>query len=123
MIKKSGPIRPWMLRKELIILFFALRDNRTAWPPKLITLAAILYLVSPVDLIPDFIPVVGYLDDLVVVPLLLNLAIKLLPTSVREESLLKAALQQKKFIRIMILILLIIGSMIAGTIWLFRHSP
>jgi uncharacterized membrane protein YkvA (DUF1232 family) len=83
MIKKSGAIRPWMLKKEFIVLFFALKDSRTSWPPKLITLAAILYLISPIDLIPDFIPVVGYLDDLVIVPLLINLAIYLLPPVVR----------------------------------------
>jgi uncharacterized membrane protein YkvA (DUF1232 family) len=122
MIKKSNPIRPWMLRKEFIILFFALKDNRTGWLPKLITVTAVFYLISPIDIIPDFIPVFGYLDDLVIVPLLVNLAIHLLPASVREESVLKAAQQQKKFIWIMILIALLIGCMLAGTIWLFWHN-
>jgi uncharacterized membrane protein YkvA (DUF1232 family) len=122
MIKKSNPIRPWMLRKEIIILFFALKDNRTGWLPKLITVTAVFYLISPIDIIPDFIPVFGYLDDLVIVPLLVNLAIHLLPASVREESVLKAAQQQKKFIWIMILIALLIGCMLAGTIWLFWHN-
>lgn len=85
-----------MLKKEFIVLFFALKDNRTGWLPKLVTLVAILYLLSPVDIIPDFIPVLGYLDDLVIVPLLINLAIYLLPKPVLEESMLKAGRQQKK---------------------------
>jgi len=111
-----------MLRKEFIILFFALKDNRTGWLPKIITAAAILYLFSPIDIIPDFIPVVGYLDDLLIVPLLANLAINLLPASVREESLLKATQHQKKFIWIMVLIVLLIATLLAGTIWVFWRS-
>jgi len=111
-----------MLKKEFIVLFFALKDNRTGWLPKLITLVAILYLLSPIDFIPDFIPFFGYLDDLVIVPLLVNLAIYLLPKSVLEESTLKAGRQQTKFIWIMILVVLLIGCVLAGSAWLFWHN-
>ncbi len=122
MIKKSKSIRPWMLKKEFLILFFALKDKRTGFLPKFITLAAFLYLISPIDIIPDFIPVVGYLDDLVIVPLLINMAVRLLPASVREESIIKAGRQQKKIAWAMILIVLLIAAMVAGSIWVFRRS-
>ncbi len=111
-----------MLKKEFIVLFFALKDNRTGWLPKLIILVAILYLLSPIDIIPDFIPVLGYLDDLVIVPLLINLAINLLPKPVLEESMLKAGRQKKKLVLIMILVVLLIGCLFAGSIWLFWHN-
>jgi uncharacterized membrane protein YkvA (DUF1232 family) len=120
-VKKSAPLRPWMLRKELLVLYFALRDRRTPVTPKFITLIAVLYLLSPIDIIPDFIPVVGYLDDLVIVPLLFSLAIRLLPVAVREESMLQASRQHKKFMWITILIVLLIAAMIAGTIWLIWY--
>jgi uncharacterized membrane protein YkvA (DUF1232 family) len=120
-VKKSAPLRPWMLRKELLVLYFALKDKRTPIVPKFITLVAVLYLLSPIDIIPDFIPVVGYLDDMVIVPLLLSLAIKLLPVSVREESMLKASRQHKKFMWITILIVLLIAAMIAATVWLIWY--
>jgi uncharacterized membrane protein YkvA (DUF1232 family) len=110
-----------MLRKELLVLYFALKDRRTPIVPKFITLVAVLYLLSPIDIIPDFIPVVGYLDDMVIVPLLLSLAIKLLPVSVREESMLKASRQHKKFMWITILIVLLIAAMIAATVWLIWY--
>jgi uncharacterized membrane protein YkvA (DUF1232 family) len=118
MIKNRPSIRPWMLKKELIVLYYALKDGRTSWPPKLITLVAIIYLISPIDIIPDFIPVVGYLDDLVIVPILLNLAIRLLPGVVLEESSIKAIRQQKKLIWVTVLIALMIFAIIAGSIWL-----
>ncbi len=118
MIKQPHVIRPWMLRKELIVLYFALKDKRTSWPPKLITLIAIIYLISPIDIIPDFIPVVGYLDDLVIVPILLNLAIRLLPGLVLQESNIQAVRQQKKLIWVTVIIALIIIAIVAGTVWL-----
>ncbi len=121
MIKKSKSVRPWMLKKEFLILFFALKDKRTGFLPKFITLAAFLYLISPIDIIPDFIPVVGYLDDLVIVPLLINMAIRLLPASVREESVIKGSHQQKKITWIVVLIVLLIAAIAAGSIWVFRR--
>jgi uncharacterized membrane protein YkvA (DUF1232 family) len=110
-----------MLKKEFLILFFAFKDKRTGFLPKFITLAAFLYLISPIDIIPDFIPVVGYLDDLVIVPLLINTAIRWLPASVREESIIKAGRRQKKITWLIILIVLLMVGLVAGSIWVFRH--
>jgi uncharacterized membrane protein YkvA (DUF1232 family) len=122
MIKKANPVRPWMLKKEFLILFFALKDSRTGALPKLVALGALIYLISPIDLIPDFIPVAGWLDDLIIVPLLLNLSIRLLPAGVRQDSMANASRHQKKIVWAIILIFLLIVGIITGTVWLIWHS-
>jgi uncharacterized membrane protein YkvA (DUF1232 family) len=66
-------------RKELILAWAILRDARTPATAKLATIAAILYVLSPIDLVPDFIPILGWLDDGIVAILLLKLAQRLLP--------------------------------------------
>lgn len=79
------------LKKEIAALYFAYKDSRTPWQAKGMILITLCYLLSPVDLIPDFIPVLGYLDDLVIIPLLITLSIKLIPKQVMAESRAKAA--------------------------------
>jgi len=66
-------------------LYLAARDPRTPWYSKVLVGAVVAYALSPIDLIPDFIPVIGYLDDLVVVPLGIALALKLIPQPVMTE--------------------------------------
>src|ERR1044071_4398431 len=66
-------------------LYFALRDPRTPWYAKLAGGCVVAYVVSPIDLIPDFIPVIGYLDDLILVPLGILLAVQLIPPAVLAE--------------------------------------
>ena len=63
----------------------AVRDARTPWYAKLLVAAVAAYALSPIDLIPDFIPVVGYLDDLVIVPLGILLAVRLVPGEVLAD--------------------------------------
>lgn len=58
------------VKVELPALFLALKDRRTSWLAKLLAFLTVAYALSPVDLIPDFIPVIGYLDDLLILPLL-----------------------------------------------------
>ena len=72
---------------EIFILYYSIRDRRTPFHAKIIALSAIIYLISPIDLIPDFIPIAGYLDDLVIVPLLLHVAYRVLPADVKNSSL------------------------------------
>lgn len=74
------------LRSEVFALYFAARDHRTPWYAKLIVAAIVAYALSPIDLIPDFLPVIGYLDDLVLIPVGIALAIKLIPQSVLIDS-------------------------------------
>ncbi|HET7001199.1 MAG TPA: DUF1232 domain-containing protein [Puia sp.] len=121
MIVKRPKIRPWMLKKEILILYFGLRDSRTTILAKLPAILSIIYLLSPVDLIPDFIPFFGYIDDIVIVPLLLDLAIKLLPADVREESIKKANRNQKKFKWIITLLIILVIAFLVGIFFLIRH--
>jgi len=121
MIVKRPKIRPWMLKKELLILYYGLRDSRTTVVAKFITVFSILYLLSPLDLIPDFIPFFGYIDDIIIVPLLLNLSIQLLPVEVREESILKATRNQNRFKFLMLAVVLIIIAWFTGLYFLIRY--
>jgi uncharacterized membrane protein YkvA (DUF1232 family) len=73
------------IRRDVVAVYLAARDPRVPWYAKLVAGGVVAYALSPVDLIPDFVPVVGYLDDLVIVPLGLLLAIKLIPSDVMQE--------------------------------------
>jgi uncharacterized membrane protein YkvA (DUF1232 family) len=79
-----------MFRKELLLAWAVLRDPRSPKTAKLATVLAALYVISPVDFISDFIPVLGWLDDGLIAYLLLKLSFKLLPpellTSLRARS-------------------------------------
>ena len=78
------------LKSELHILFLALKHPKTPWYTKIFIATIIGYAFSPIDLIPDFIPVLGYLDDLVLIPAGIILARKLIPQAVLEECRKKA---------------------------------
>ena len=79
------------LRADTYALYLACRDPRVPWYAKAIAAITVAYALSPIDLIPDFIPVLGYLDDLVLVPLGLALAIRLIPPPVLAEHRTEAA--------------------------------
>ena len=80
-------MRAWArsLKAQLLTLWFCRRDPRTPWYAKLIIAACVAYALSPVDVIPDFIPVIGYLDDLIIVPLGIAAVLRLMPTDVLAE--------------------------------------
>ncbi len=82
------------LKQFTLVAYFAARDPRTPVHARILALLVAAYALSPIDLIPDFIPVLGYLDDLVLVPLGLALVVKLLPPTVlasaREQAQLAA---------------------------------
>ena len=73
------------LKAETFALYLAARDPRTPWYAKLLIASIVAYAFSPIDLIPDFVPVLGYLDDLILIPIGIALAIKLVPNSVLAE--------------------------------------
>lgn len=73
------------LKAETVALYLAARDPRTPWYAKLLVAGIVAYALSPIDLIPDFIPVLGYLDDLILIPIGMTLAIKLVPHQVLAE--------------------------------------
>jgi uncharacterized membrane protein YkvA (DUF1232 family) len=79
------------MKIELHAVLLACGNPKTPWYAKLFAGAVLAYAASPIDLIPDFIPVVGYLDDLIIVPLGLWLALKMIPPDVMKECRAKAA--------------------------------
>jgi uncharacterized membrane protein YkvA (DUF1232 family) len=82
---KSWKQRVHELSADSYALYLAARDRRVPWYAKLLAGAVALYAVSPIDLIPDFIPILGMLDDLIIVPLGMALAVKMIPREVMEE--------------------------------------
>jgi uncharacterized membrane protein YkvA (DUF1232 family) len=74
------------LKQETHAVYLAARDPRTPWSAKLVIAIVVAYALSPIDLIPDFIPVLGYLDDLLLLPLGIFLALKLIPTAVIADA-------------------------------------
>ena len=79
-----------LLKKEILTIFYAYQHPDLKFLPKIIILFALAYALSPIDLIPDFIPVIGYLDDLIILPLLISLSIKLIPEEIIIQSRAKA---------------------------------
>ena len=78
------------LKAETFVLYLAARHPRTPWYAKLFVAGIVAYAFSPMDLIPDFVPVLGYLDDLILLPLGIAVAIKMIPASVLAECRAKA---------------------------------
>lgn len=78
------------LKSDIPAIYFALTDKRTPWYAKALAAITIGYALSPVDLIPDFIPVLGYLDDLLLLPALAALVIRLIPKDVMDECRVRA---------------------------------
>lgn len=125
----SSPFAGWVrslksrartLKKNLAVVHYAIGHPGTGLPARLVMGLALAYSLSPIDLIPDFIPVLGYLDDLVIVPALIALALRLIPADVLREcraraeaeppSLKKNWLTGALFIAVWILVFLWIGS-------------
>lgn len=80
-----------LLNAELAAVYLSLRDKRTPLFGKILIIITISYAFSPIDLIPDFIPVIGYLDDLIIIPLLLTASIKSIPGDVLAENRIRAS--------------------------------
>jgi len=84
---KLGRWKTWArnLKQELYALYLAYRDPRTPWYARVLAAGVVAYAFSPFDLIPDFIPMLGYLDDLIVVPLGIALVLRMIPPEVMAE--------------------------------------
>jgi len=74
------------LKKEVWVVYLAAKDPRTPWYAKGLILLTVAYALSPIDLIPDFVPVLGYLDDLILIPGGIWLAIRMIPPEVLAEA-------------------------------------
>jgi len=74
------------IRSDSFLLYLCFKDKRTPRSAKIISLTALALAFSPIDLIPDFIPVLGYLDDIIIIPLLIFIAFKLIPEAVISDN-------------------------------------
>ena len=114
------------LKQETVVLVQALSDRRTPFPAKFFAAVAVAYLLSPIDLIPDFIPVLGLLDDLVLVPLLIKITISLIPKDLLEEIRAKTVsgerLQKKWYFAIPV-VLLYVGILVWLYFKFFKPEP
>lgn len=79
------------LKRDVLALWFAYRDPRTPLIAKLLAVLIVAYALSPIDLIPDFVPVLGYVDDLILLPGAIYLTLKLIPAAVLDECRARAA--------------------------------
>ena len=105
MMWQSGSAMDWKaasrrIKTELAYYKQVARDPRTPWLSKLLIGLAIAYLLSPVDIIPDFIPILGHLDDVILVPGLIWLALAIIPQSVKQDAREAASKDAKPLIRL-----------------------
>lgn len=119
-------IKIWakQLKRQVFVLYLAYKDSRVPLFAKIFSACVVAYAFSPIDLIPDFIPILGYLDDIILVPLGIYFALKLIPKHVLEECNIQAELllnnkKPKNWIAGTLIIVLWISIAIYLTYWLF----
>jgi uncharacterized membrane protein YkvA (DUF1232 family) len=114
--------RQWarVVKRDAHAIYLAARDPRVPWYAKALALCVAGYALSPIDLIPDFVPVVGYLDDVIIVPLGILAVIKLIPPEIMaEHRSLAAAAQDRPVSRTAAIVIAVLwAACIALTGWL-----
>jgi uncharacterized membrane protein YkvA (DUF1232 family) len=100
------------IKREVYTLYLAYRDPRTPWYGKAFAALVVAYAFSPIDLIPDPIPILGYLDDLILVPLGVMIAVRLIPPAVMADSRVKAEEMMRSGKPVSW-----VGALIIGVIW------
>ena len=113
------------LKAETWALSLAARDPRTPWYAKLLVASIVAYAFSPIDLIPDFVPVLGYLDDLVLIPLGIAWAMQLVPPTVLIECRARAqeTIQDGKpvsWVAGAIIVVIWLGFAVLGLVWVYK---
>lgn len=120
-------LRRWAreLRQSTLVVYFAARDPRTRWWVRVLALLVAAYALSPIDLIPDFIPVLGYLDDPMIVPLGVLLVLKLIPPEVtraaKEQALAVADMPTSRIMAAVVVVVWLIAAGLFGA-WAWRAS-
>ena len=108
------------LQRDAVALWLAARDPRTPWSAKVLAGFVAAYALSPIDLVPDFIPVLGYLDDLLIVPAGIWLAVRLVPPALMAEFREKAESRAKPRGYVGAAVIIILWLLAAGLIlWLW----
>jgi len=111
------------IRRDAVAVWIASRDPRVPWYAKLIAAAVAAYAFSPIDLIPDFVPVIGYLDDLVIVPAGILLTVRLIPAGLMDEFRAEAKRrieQPSSRVGAAVIVLLWLATL-ALTVWILRR--
>ena len=108
-------------KEQVLMLYFGLTDPQTPFYARIPAIISLIYLISPIDLIPDFIPFAGWLDDLVIVPLLLGLSFRLLPAGVREASRKKTKKQIGRLNLLMVVLIIILILILIAIILLLKR--
>ena len=114
------------LQADTMVLYFAVRDPRTPLAAKLVAMAVVAYALSPIDLIPDFIPVLGLLDDLILLPLGIALALRLIPAPVLADARARSAAvmqRPRNLLAAAAIILLWLALAVICGVLLWRHWP
>ena len=118
-------VKQWArgLKRDVVALWIGARDPRTPWYAKAVATAVAAYALSPIDLIPDFIPVVGYIDDLLIVPAGIALAVRLIPRDLllefREEAARRSTRPQSRLAAALIIAVWCVTLGVA-TYWSYR---
>jgi uncharacterized membrane protein YkvA (DUF1232 family) len=112
------------LKTETYAIYLAYQDPRVPWYAKVVIAFVVVHTFSPIDLIPDFIPILGYLDDLVIAPLGIAIALKMIPEDVLAESMeeAQAIVSQDKprswvTAAVIIAVWLLVASLLTAIIW------
>jgi uncharacterized membrane protein YkvA (DUF1232 family) len=127
MMAMISSVKQWAVgvKRDVVALWLAARDPRVPWYAKLAAGIVAAYALSPIDLIPDFIPVLGYLDDLVLVPIGIWLAVKLVPAALmrafREEAALREGRPASRSGIFLVISLWILAAVLLA--WLFWPDP
>ena len=122
-------IKTWArrIKRDAVTLWFAYRDPRTPWAVKALCIFVVGYALSPIDLIPDFIPVLGYLDDAILLPGLIWVAVRLLPQEVlsdcRERAETRIQAQGKRpTSKVGAVIVVLIWVLVSYLAWRYWHA-
>ncbi len=125
-------LRAWAraIKRDTLMLWFASRNPATPWLPKAIGLIAVAYALSPIDLIPDFIPVLGLIDDAILLPGLIWLAVRMLPKDVLAESRTQAdrwlagqRSQPRSYVAAVVIVGIWLGLLALGWYWFTTRGP
>ncbi|MDG4897201.1 YkvA family protein [Mesorhizobium sp. WSM4976] len=112
------------IKRDAVALWIAARDSRVPWYAKATAGAVAAYALSPIDLIPDFIPIIGYLDDLVIVPLGIMLAVRLVPPDLMREFREEATRREKPISKAGFAFMIAVWVLAALALtWLFWPKP
>ena len=118
-----GRAKQWArsIKRDVLAVWIAARDPRTPWYAKVMAATVAAYALSPIDLIPDFIPVLGYLDDLLLLPIGILLVVRMIPADLMAEFRAEAVLLEAKPVSRVAMVFIIGLWLICGglVIWLF----